>query len=427
MKLVKFNNKNFYKNLQKDLNKRYSSIDSKIQNDVKKIINRVIIKGDEALINYTKKFDKILLNKNNFSPNYTSINYKKNTDKKILKSFKKAIKNITNFHKKQLPNDILQTNNNIKLRTRWRPIDSVGLYIPGGNAFYPSSLIMNVVPAQIAGVKRIVCVTPPTKKPNPYLLYLLNELKISEVYFVGGAQAIAALAIGTKKIKAVNKIFGPGNAYVAEAKRQLFGKVGIDLIAGPSEIVVVADKDNNPKWVAADLMAQAEHDINAQSILITDNFQFSQMVDKEIKYLTKNNLNKNIINKSIKKNGITILVKDINLSPEIINYIAPEHLHLQIKSYKKLLPKINNAGGIFLGEYSTEAFGDYIVGTNHVLPTSGSAKFTSGLGVLDFMKRNSIVEMNSKSYNALKEDTENMADVEGLEAHKLSVKIRQNK
>tara|TARA_Y100001936_G_scaffold147828_1_gene144234 strand:- start:387 stop:1670 length:1284 start_codon:yes stop_codon:yes gene_type:complete len=427
MKLVKFNNKNFYKNLQKDLNKRYSSINSNIQNDVKKIINGVKIKGDEALINYTKKFDKILLNKNNFSPNYTSINYKKNTDKKILKSFKKAIKNITNFHKKQLPNDILQTNNNIKLRTRWRPIDSVGLYIPGGNAFYPSSLIMNVVPAQIAGVKRIVCVTPPTKKPNPYLLYLLNELKISEVYFVGGAQAIAALAIGTKKIKAVNKIFGPGNAYVAEAKRQLFGKVGIDLIAGPSEIVVVADKDNNPKWVAADLMAQAEHDINAQSILITDNFQFSQMVDKEIKYLTKNNLNKNIINKSIKKNGITILVKDINLSPEIINYIAPEHLHLQIKSYKKLLPKINNAGGIFLGEYSTEAFGDYIVGTNHVLPTSGSAKFTSGLGVLDFMKRNSIVEMNSKSYNALKEDTENMADVEGLEAHKLSVKIRQNK
>ena len=427
MKLVKFNNKNFYKNLQKDLNKRYSSIDTRIQNDVKKIINRVMIKGDEALIDYTKKFDKIILNKNNFSPNYTSINYKKYTDKKILNSFKKAIKNITNFHKKQLPNDILQTNNNIKLRTRWRPIDSVGLYIPGGNAFYPSSLIMNVVPAQIAGVKRIVCVTPPTKKPNPYLLYLLNELKISEVYFVGGAQAIAALAIGTKKIKAVNKIFGPGNAYVAEAKRQLFGKVGIDLIAGPSEIVVVADKDNNPKWVAADLMAQAEHDINAQSILITDNFQFSQMVDKEIKYLTKNNLNKNIINKSIKKNGITILVKDINLSPEIINYIAPEHLHLQIKSYKKLLPKINNAGGIFLGEYSTEAFGDYIVGTNHVLPTSGSAKFTSGLGVLDFMKRNSIVEMNSKSYNALKEDTENMADVEGLEAHKLSVKIRQNK
>ena len=286
---------------------------------------------------------------------------------------------------------------------------------------------MNVVPAQIAGVKRIVCVTPPTKTPNPYLLYLLNELKISEVYFVGGAQAIAALAIGTKKIKAVNKIFGPGNAYVAEAKRQLFGKVGIDLIAGPSEIVVVANKDNNPKWVAADLMAQAEHDINAQSILITDNLKFSQMVDNEIKYLSKNNINKKVINKSIKKNGITILVKDINLSPEIINYIAPEHLHLQIKSYKKLLPKINNAGGIFLGEYSTEAFGDYIVGTNHVLPTSGSAKFTSGLGVLDFMKRNSIVEMNSKSYNALKEDTENMADVEGLEAHKLSVKIRQNK
>tara|TARA_B100000575_G_scaffold246762_1_gene211930 strand:- start:12 stop:1295 length:1284 start_codon:yes stop_codon:yes gene_type:complete len=427
MKIVKFKNKNFYKNLQKNLNKRYSLIDNNIQNDVKKIISGIKIKGDEALINYTKKFDKILLNKYNFTPKYNSINIKKNTDKKILDSFSKAIKNITKFHKRQLPNDIVQEDNNFKLRTRWRPIDSVGLYIPGGNAFYPSSLIMNVVPAQIAGVKRIVCVTPPNKKPNPYLLYLLKKLKISEVYSIGGAQAIAALAIGTKKIKPVNKIFGPGNAYVAEAKRQLFGKVGIDLIAGPSEIVVVANKDNNPKWVAADLMAQAEHDVNAQSILITDNLKFSQTVNNEIKNLTKNNLNKDIINKSIKKNGITILVEDINQSPGIINFIAPEHLHLQIKSYKKLLPKINNAGGIFLGEYSTEAFGDYIVGTNHILPTSGTAKFSSGLGVLDFMKRNSIVEMNSKSYKALKKDTENMADVEGLEAHKLSVRIRQNK
>ena len=301
------------------------------------------------------------------------------------------------------------------------------MYVPGGNAFYPSSLIMNVVPAKIAGVERIVCVTPPTDEINPYFLSLLKELGINETYFVGGAQAIAALAYGTKIIEPVNKIFGPGNSYVAEAKKQLFGRVGIDLIAGPSEIIVVANKDNNPKWVAADLMAQAEHDINAQSILITDNLKFYKLVQDEIKYLTKKNINKNIINKSFKKNGIIILLKDIKQCPEVINFIAPEHLHLQVKSYKNLLPKINNAGGIFLGEYSTEAFGDYIVGTNHVLPTSGSAKFSSGLGVLDFMKRNSIVEMNYKSFNALKNDTQNMANIEGLEAHKLSVRIRQNK
>ncbi len=221
---------------------------------------------------------------------------------------------------------------------------------------------MNVVPAKIAGVKRIVCVTPPTKNVNPYFLALLKELKIDEVYFVGGAQAIAALAIGTKSIKPVNKIFGPGNSYVAEAKKQLFGKVGIDLIAGPSEIIVVANKDNKPEWVAADLMAQAEHDDNSQSILITDNLKFSEDVTKSINKLIVNNSKKNIIKKSIKENGIRILANNLNQIADIINFIAPEHLHLQIKNYNKLLNKINNAGGIFLGEYSVEAFGDYIVG-----------------------------------------------------------------
>ena len=427
MRIIKYNSKNFYQVLQKNLNKRDFSIDIKIQENVKKIIKGINNKGDKALINYTRKFDKIILNNKNIKFNYNSLNYKITIDKKILNSFKKAIKNITRFHKKQLPVNIIQKDKDISLRSRWRPIDSVGLYVPGGNAFYPSSLIMNVIPAKIAGVKRIVCVTPPTKNINPYFVALLKELKVDEVYNIGGAQAIAALALGTKKIKAVNKIFGPGNSYVAEAKRQLFGKVGIDLIAGPSEIVVVANKDNNPLWVAADLLAQAEHDINAQSILITDNLKFSKMVNNEINNLLKQVKNKKIISKSINNNSITILVESIYESPDIINYIAPEHLHLHIKTYKNLLTKINNAGGIFLGEYSVEAFGDYIVGTNHILPTSGSAKFSSGLGVLDFMKRNSIVEMNQRSYKKLKKDTENMADIEGLEAHKLSVKIRQKK
>ncbi len=427
MIILNYKKNNFLNTLNKVLENRNNPTDNKLENDVKNIIKNIRKNGDQALIKYTKKFDKIILDKSSFRLNINSIDLKEKVDKNILSSFKKAIKNITDFHKKQIPKNITQNKNQVNLKTRWKAIDSVGLYIPGGKAFYPSSLIMNVVPAKIAGVKRIVCITPPTKEINPYFLALVKELKISEVYFLGGAQAIAAFAIGTNTIKPVNKIFGPGNSYVAEAKKQLFGKVGIDLIAGPSEIVVVADNNNNPKWVASDLMAQSEHDINAQSILITDSIKFAKKVTKEIENLKKFISKKIIINKSLKKNGLIIIVDSFKDAVDIINHIAPEHLHLQVKSYKKLLPKISNAGGIFLGEYSAEAFGDYIVGTNHVLPTSGSAKFSSGLGVLDFMKRNSIVEMNFKSYNTLKKDTENMANIEGLEAHKLSVKIRQNK
>ena len=286
---------------------------------------------------------------------------------------------------------------------------------------------MNAVPAIIAGVKRIVCITPPNKSINPYFIKLIKELGIKETYFIGGAQAITALTFGTQTIKPVNKIFGPGNAYVAEAKKQLYGKVGIDLLAGPSEIIVVANNKNNPDWVASDLIAQAEHDENAQSILITDDKNFATKVLNSIKKIKKYLPKKKIIEKSFKNNGIIVLVDNIELAVEIINFIAPEHLHLHISNYKKLLPKINNAGGIFLGEYSVEAFGDYIVGTNHVLPTAGAAKFSSGLGVLDFMKRSSIVEMNQKSYNILSENTQKMSGLEGLSGHKLSVKIRQKK
>jgi histidinol dehydrogenase len=316
---------------------------------------------------------------------------------------------------------------NSRLQSIWKPIDSVGLYIPGGKAVYPSSLIMSVIPAQIAGVKRIVCVTPPTNNLNPYLSFLLDELGINEVYQVGGAQAIAALAYGTATIKPVNKIFGPGNAYVAAAKKQVFGKVGIDLVAGPSEIIVVADDDNNPEWVASDLMAQAEHDEYAQSILITDSKVFADKVLNKIENL-KNKLSKKAtIKLSLEKHGLIILIDDISLSHEIINKIAPEHLHLQSSESEEILQKVNNAGGIFLGNYSTEAFGDYVAGTNHILPTSGAAKFSSGLGVIDFMKKSSLVEINEKSFNQLSKHVENIADVENLDAHKLSVTIRQTK
>ncbi len=426
MKILNFKKKINY-DLLNVINNKNIKLDNIIYKKVKNIINDVEKNGDLALEKYSKKFDKIEIKKNKLKLNLSPKKMNINIDQEILKSFKKAIINVTKFHKKQLPSDIIQKSKNIILKSQWKPIDSVGLYVPGGKAFYPSSLIMNVVPAKIAGVKRIVCVTPPSKEINPYFIALLKELNIKEIYRVGGAQAIAALAIGTKTIKPVDKIFGPGNSYVAEAKKQLFGKVGIDLIAGPSEIVVVANKNNNPQWVASDLMAQAEHDINARSILITDSAKFADKVLSQIKNLLKLSFNKNTIQKSLNNNGLIILLDKIDKCSNIVNKIAPEHLHLHIKSYNKLLSNINNAGGIFLGEYSVEAFGDYIVGTNHILPTSGAAKFSSGLGVLDFMKRNSVVKLNSQSFKALKDDTENMANIEGLHAHKMSVKIRQKK
>ena len=427
MKFLYFKNNKFYEDLQKCINKRYKKSNVNIQKDVEGIIKSVSKNGDTALIKLTKKFDNINIHKKDILLNYNKDKKNSDINIKTLRSFKKAIRNISKFHKKQFPKNINHFQNGVQLQSKWKPIDAVGLYVPGGRAFYPSSLIMNAIPAIIAGVKRIVCVTPPTEKVNPYFISILKELGIKETYMVGGAQAIAALAFGTKTIKPVNKIFGPGNAYVAEAKKQLFGKVGIDLIAGPSEIVVVANKKNKPEWVAADLMAQAEHDENSQSILITDNLIFAKNVVKEINSLKKLISKENIITKSLNNNGIIILVDNINISPDIINYIAPEHLHIHVESLVKLLPKINNAGGIFLGEYTTEAFGDYIIGTNHILPTSGAAKFSSGLGVLDFMKRYSIVKMNSKSSKLFADDVKRMAELEFLDAHKMSVKIRQKK
>ena len=426
MKPFKSTEKNFNKKLKFFLNNRSIDDNQKIDNEVKKIIKKVKLFGNKGLFELSKKIDGINLNKQNLLINQKIINKsKKEIDKKIFNSFKIAISNVYKFHKIQFPKNFKINKDNIIKGYFWKPIDSVGLYVPGGKAVYPSSLIMSIIPAKIAGVKRIVCVTPPSNKINPYLAYLLDFLKIDEVYQVGGAQAIAALTYGTKTIKPVNKIFGPGNAYVAAAKKNVFGKVGIDIIAGPSEIVVVADKSNNPKWVACDLMAQAEHDENSQSILITNNLNFIQKVLYEINQLINTLSKKETIKKSLKKNGLIILMDNIKKSHEIINYIAPEHLHIQSKEKNTIFKKVNNAGGIFLGDYAAEVFGDYIVGTNHVLPTFGSAKFSSGLGVIDFMKKTSVVEMNKNSFKKLSKDAENIAEVEKLTAHKLSVKIRQ--
>ena len=428
MKFLNYNSNNFWEHLDLHLSLREEEANSKIDIDVKLIIEDIKKYGDDKIIQFAKDFDNISLLKkeikiSEFNKFYSLDSLNKNT----VNSFRVAISNIKTYHEKQFPNDYEITNNHTKLKSIWKPIDSVGLYIPGGKAVYPSSLIMSVIPAQIAGVKRIVCVSPPSENLNPYLAFLLDELNIKELYQVGGAQAIAALAFGTQTIKPVNKIFGPGNAYVTSAKKQVFGKVGIDLIAGPSEIIVVADESNNPEWVASDLMAQAEHDENAQSILITNSNNFGNKVSYCIQNLLKTVSKKKTINASLNKNGLIIEMDDLSLSYKIINHIAPEHLHLQAKEKNIILNKVNNAGGIFLGDYSSEAFGDYVVGTNHILPTFGAAKFSSGLGVIDFMKKSSIVEMNKLGFDLLSEHVENIAGVENLDSHKLSVKIRQIK
>ena len=428
MKLLNYSSDNFWELLDEHLSLRQLETSSNIEDDVRSIIEDVKKFGDDKIIQFAEKFDNISLNKNDIKISDLKKLYSLDSlNNDTIESFKVAINNIKKFHEKQFPENYEIISMNAKLQSIWKPIDAVGLYIPGGNAVYPSSLLMSVIPAQIAGVKRIVCVTPPTKNFNPYVAFLLDELGINEVYQVGGAQAIAALAFGTNTIQPVNKIFGPGNAYVASAKKQVFGKVGIDLVAGPSEIVVVADNNNNPEWVASDLMAQAEHDENAQSILITNSKGFADKVLDKIEQLKNRISKKEIINLSLQKHGLIILIDELNLSYEIINKIGPEHLHLQSSKKEEILKKVNNAGGIFLGDYSTEAFGDYVAGTNHVLPTSGAAKFSSGLGVIDFMKKSSLVEINKTSFNILSKHVENIADVENLDAHKLSVTIRQTK
>lgn len=427
MKFINQNKHNFLVCLNKLIESRTEEISNEIDLVVKKIINKVKQKGDDALIDFTKQYDKNLISKSQIIiSDQIRRSYKDVIDKNILKSFEIAIKNITAFHKKQLPQNYEIKKNDLVLGSLWKPIETVGLYVPGGNASYPSSLLMNAIPAKIAGVKRIVVTTPSDKGNfNPYLMAILDILKIKEVYQLGGAQAIAALAYGTQTIKPVNKIFGPGNAFVTSAKKQVFGKVGIDLIAGPSEIVVVADQHNNPAWVASDLIAQAEHDEKSQCILITDDKNFALNVNKMIQSLSSKLSKKEIIKKSLDNYGAIIILDSLDKSAEIINIIAPEHLHLQNKAAKTIFKKVKNAGCIFLGSYSPEAFGDYIVGTNHILPTSGSAKYSSGLGVLDFMKKTSYFRLNQKSFKNLSNKVADLASIEKLDGHKLSVTIRQ--
>ena len=422
IKILYCNNKNYVSKLSKLLIKR-KNYDKTSKSVVSKIINDVKKHGDKAVLKYEKKYSKnneIITNKKKISKNIKSL------DSKIKRAIDFAYNRIYKFHSKQKVQNILHKDNLLnKLYYKYRPIDSVGIYVPGGNASFPSTVLMNAIPAKIAGVKRIVMINPKLKgKQSLGVLYAAKKVGIKEIYSIGGAQAIAAITYGTKKIKKVNKIFGPGNIFVSAAKKEVFGDVGIDMVAGPSEISVVADKFSNANWVAADLLAQAEHDINSQCILISKDINFINKVKNAIIQQLKDLPRKFIAKKSLELNGILIRAYSNKQIIDIINMIAPEHLELNIKNYNVILNKINNAGSICLGNYSAMAVTDYNAGTNHILPTNSSAKFSSGLSVYDFYKRISYINLSKKGIETLGPSVITLANFEGLEGHAKSIKLR---
>ena len=370
---------------------------------VEDIIANVKENGDEALISLTHKFDNVQLEKATLFFSEQEI---RSSSKKILAKEKEALNlaasRIKKYHIKQLPkNKFWKDEKGVNLGFRWTPINSIGIYVPGGLASYPSSVLMNAIPAKVAGVRNITMVTPtPLGKINPLVLYAAKIAGVDKIVKIGGAQAIAALAYGTESIDAVDKIVGHGNSFVAAAKRKVFGQVGIDSVAGPSEVLIIADSDQNPSWIAADLLAQAEHDEKAKSILITDNITFAKAVELEVWKLLSNLKDNTVASKSWSENGKILVVNQLKDSINLANTIAAEHLQICIKEPEILLDKIVNAGAIFLGENTPEVFGDYILGSNHVLPTCRAARFSSPLSTIDFMKRTSISKI---SLNALKD------------------------
>jgi histidinol dehydrogenase len=393
------------------------------------IIAAVRARGDSAVIDYTKRFDRLDLTPETLRIAPAEIAAAaKACPPAALAALRLAYERIDSYHRKQLPGDLdYRDELGVRLGARWRAIAAVGLYVPGGTASYPSSVLMNAVPAKVAGVERIVMVVPsPDGLLNPLVLAAAEIAGVSEIYRIGGAQAIAALAYGTATIAPVDKITGPGNAYVAAAKRRVFGVVGIDMIAGPSEILVVADRDNNPDWIAADLLSQAEHDAAAQSILITDDKGFAQQVRVAVEKQLASLKRSVIARASWEKHGAVILVRNVGAAVALIDRIAAEHVELAIENPDALAARIAHAGAIFLGRHTPEAIGDYIAGPNHVLPTARSARFSSGLGVLDFMKRTSFLSCDPASLRVIGPAAITLAEAEGLDAHARSIAIRLN-
>jgi len=393
------------------------------------IVEDVAARGDVALIEATRKFDRLALEAKGLRVTAAEIDAAvKASDAVTLDALQFARDRIETFHLKQVPKDQRFTDAlGVELGWRWSAIESVGLYVPGGTAAYPSSVLMNAIPAKVAGVARLVMVVPaPDGKLNPLVLAAAHLGGVSEIYRVGGAQAIAALAYGTATIAPVVKIVGPGNAYVAAAKRLVFGKVGIDMIAGPSEVLVIADDTGNADWIAADLLAQAEHDASAQSILITDCKRLAEEVERAVAAQLANLPRAQIASASWRDFGAIILVESLNEAVPLANAIAAEHLEIMTADPEAFSAQIRNAGAIFLGSHTPEAIGDYVGGSNHVLPTARSARFSSGLGVLDFMKRTSILKCGPEQLRALGPAAMTLGKAEGLDAHSRSVGTRLN-
>src|ERR1700733_1789545 len=407
--------------------KREASAD--VERATRAIVDDVAARGDAALIEATRKFDRLELKAGGLRITPGEIDAAvKACDAATLQALQFARDRIEVFHRRQLPKDERFTDAlGVELGWRWSAIESVGLYVPGGTAAYPSSVLMNAVPAKVAGVARVAMVVPsPDGKLNPLVLAAAQLGGVSEIYRVGGAQAVAALAWGTATIAPVAKIVGPGNAYVAAAKRLVFGKVGIDMIAGPSEVLVIADRTGNAGWIAADLLAQAEHDVNAQSILITDNAALADDVEAAVQYQFRTLPRVEFARASWNEFGAIILVKTLDQAAELANAIAAEHLEIMTSDPEALAAQIRNAGAIFLGPHTPEAIGDYVGGSNHVLPTARSARFSSGLGVLDFMKRTSMLKCGPDQLRALGPAAMTLGKAEGLDAHARSVGLRLN-
>ena len=404
--------------------------DEDVSRAVGDIIADVRARGDAALIALSARFDHAALTPDTLRVAFHEIDDAyRGADQEVKSALSLAASRIDAYHQRQVPLDESFTDDSgARLGWRWTPLQSVGLYVPGGTASYPSSVLMNAIPARVAGVPRIVMVTPATGgKINPLTLAAAKLAGISEIYRVGGAQAVAALAYGTATIAPVDKIVGPGNAYVAAAKRAVFGRVGIDSIAGPSEILVVADAANDPAWIAADLLAQAEHDPSSQSILITDNAGFADKVAAAVDAQLKELKRRDIAESSWRTHGAIIVVAKLEDAAALVDRIAPEHLEIATAEPGAFFDRVKNAGAVFLGRYSPEAIGDYVAGPNHVLPTSRTARFSSGLSVLDFMKRTSVLACDAGALGQLGPAGLTLARAEGLGAHERSIAIRLNR
>ena len=428
-KLLKTSDENFKEKLKLLLQSRQTN-QSNLYKTVYDIIEKVKKEGDLGLKELVQQFDKIKLNK--IEELYIPKNILKEAYLNLKKEEKIALdlsaKRIKEFHEHQKPSNIdYKDHIEVKLGLNHTPIEGVGFYVPGGKAIYPSSLLMTAIPALVAGVSRRVVVSPISDlDKSSIVLAAAYVAEVTDFICMGGAHSIGALAYGTETITPVNKIVGPGNAYVAEAKRQVFGKVGIDSIAGPSEVLIVADKTANPNYVAIDLLSQAEHDEQAQAILLTNDLELAQNVQVSIERFLKELPRSKIASSSWNDFGSIILVENFDEAIDLVNEVAPEHLQLMTSNAENLLKKIKNAGAIFIGHFTPEAVGDYIAGPNHVLPTNGTAKFSSGLGVLDFCKRTTIVEFNKNNLDAIGKNVVTLAKAEGLEAHAMSVALRLN-